>query len=203
MKSTPNVNGNGTANGANGSNGNPSNGAGFKIKPGAITPVSQLIAEAKEKNPDAITEPTTYPQPQVPEQEAPQAEPAPEPTVQASTPPAEPVTPAPAPVQPAAPTRSRADEIEFQIDKSRQLQLINQQLQNLKSKLAELKQFSFEVDKDDNHRYGRIAIFDDNNREFNAKNHGLAALVVESLKAVFNTKIEEKETELLAVASRE
>jgi hypothetical protein len=97
-------------------------------------------------------------------------------------------------------SRSRSEEIEFQVEKSAKLQLINTQLQSLKTKLAELKLFSFTVDKDDDYRYGRLTIYDDNNREFTAKNHGLTSIVVEQLKTLFEQKINEKENELLTVS---
>lgn len=123
--------------------------------------------------------------------------------VQAQPEPAKPEATAPAqpePQKPAVPVRSRGEEIEFQIAKSGKLQLINNQLQSLKAKQNELNQFSFAVSKDEDYRYGRLVIFDDNNREFQCKNHGLAALIVEHLKGLFEQKVEEKESELLAVS---
>lgn len=190
----------------NGQNGQPeTKGAGFVIKPGQVQNVGDLIAEAKAKNPDSIKEPTTYPatppdtEPATPEATTTAPE-TPEPVTAPAIEPAAPVAPAPAQTMALIKTRSRSEEIDFQVEKSGKLQLLNTQLQSLKNKLAELKLFSYAVNKDDDSRYGRITIYDDNNREFSAKNHGLSALVVEQLKTLFEQKIDEKETELLTIS---
>ncbi len=98
------------------------------------------------------------------------------------------------------PVRSRSEEIQFQVDKANRLQLVNTQLVNLKGKHDELKAFSYTVDQSEDSRFGRLVIYDDANREFVCKNHGLAALVVDYLKGVFLQKIDEKETEFLRVS---
>lgn len=164
-----------------------------------VTPVSELIKAAKAQNGEAAKQPTTYPV-QKPEKDhhSPDATPV-------ESPKAEPVTEQTpvlvAPVTEAIqPARSRADEIAFQVEKSRKLQLTNTQLVNLNTKRDELKQFSYTVDQSEDSRFGRLVIYDDNNREFVCKNHGLAALVVEYLKGLFSEKISEKENELLAIA---
>lgn len=188
MKNTPAVNGQANTNGQNKNDKD----AKFTIVPGEAIPVSKLIEQAKAANGDNIKEPTNYPapaekepadQPQTPAQPAAQV-----------TPVLETMTP------PATPVRSRSEEIEFQISKTAKLQLINTQLQGMRAKLAELQKFSFTVDKDDDSRYGRITIYDDTNREFSCKNHGLTALLVSELKQILERKIVEKENELLEVS---
>jgi hypothetical protein len=183
MKNTPNVNGQTSSNGAK-------NNSPFTITPAEAVPVSKLIEQAKLQNPDAIKQPTTYSQPAKTEPE--DTTPAPQ-TGSA-------IAPEPTPFVEMPASRSRAEEIDFQVEKAQKLQLINTQLLSLKAKQAELKQFSYAVDKDEDYRYGRIVIYDDANREFICKNHGLAAIVVESLKTLFGEKIEEKENELLTVS---
>jgi hypothetical protein len=182
MKSTPNVPANAPVN-------VPAN----DKKEAVIVKLSDVLQKTKEQTPEAIKEPTSYPTPAPTENQ-----PAENPTPQESQPQAE--APAPAQTMALVPVRSRQEEIDFQVEKSRQLQLINTQLVSLKDKLAELKQFCYTVDKNDDSRYGRLSIFDDYNREFVCKNHGVSALVVDCLKKVFSEKIEEKETELLTVS---
>lgn len=166
-----------------------------------VTPVSELIKAAKEQNGTDAKQPTTYPV-QTPEKDHHDPTSAP-----AQTPKVEPVTEqTPAIVvsksEAIQPARSRADEIAFQVEKSRKLQLTHTQLVNLNTKRDELKQFSYTVDQSEDSRFGRLVIYDDNNREFVCKNHGLAALVVEYLKGLFSEKISEKENELLAIAKQ-
>lgn len=193
MKTTPQVTPANTNTTADNQNAKGSAGK-FTITPGEPVAMSDLLkqahADAEAKAADVV-EPKPYP-----------VQPTPEPAkpAQADAPAPEPATPQPEPAKPAAPVRSRGEEIEYQIAKSGKLQLINNQLQSLKAKQSELNQFSFAVSKDEDYRYGRLVIFDDNNREFQCKNHGLAALIVEHLKGLFEQKVEEKESELLAVS---
>jgi hypothetical protein len=194
MKNTPNIS-------ANAANGNSSNGNSLPIQP-----LGKLLDEAKNPgNGSAVKQPTTYPASKVEPAVTPQAE------QPKATPPApEPVAPAPvlqvqtqqpaATPQPEAVKRSRQEEIAFHVEKSRQLQLLNTQLISLNGKLDELKKFSYTVDQEDDHRYAKFSIFDDGNREFNCKHHGLTAKIIDFLKREFADKIDEKENELLLVS---
>ncbi|QJD79539.1 hypothetical protein [Spirosoma rhododendri] len=194
MKTTPQVTPANTNTTTDNQNAKGSTGK-FTVTPAEPVALSDLLkqahADTAAKAADVV-EPKPYPVQAQPEPAKPEA------TATAPEPAKAPAQPEPQ--KPAAPVRSRGEEIEFQIAKSGKLQLINNQLQSLKAKQNELNQFSFAVSKDEDYRYGRLVIFDDNNREFQCKNHGLAALIVEHLKGLFEQKVEEKESELLAVS---
>lgn len=202
MKTTPNVT---PANNADAIQNETVSSGKFSITPTEPVALSTLIAQAKQKQnvSETVQEPTTYATPE-PKAEQPTPAPAPkqEPAakVEQPAPKAEPAAPVVVPPVAATPTRSRGEEIAYQINKSEKMQMLNRQLQSLKGKAAELSKFSYGVEQDTDHRYGNLLIHDDKNTEFNCQNHGVAALTVEFLKDLFGKKIEEKENELLAVS---